>query len=185
MYGMVNKAIVDLVITQFGQATWEAIAEKAGVDEELFLSMQQYPDELTYRLVRSASEELKLPAEQVLEAFGKFWITYTAREGYGELLRISGSNIWEFLANLDNLHARVGLSFRNLRPPSFRCSEQSADGVHLHYASTRQGLTYLVVGLLKGLGDLFGTPVNVEILPRHADAPAEEVFRVSLAKSAQ
>ena len=32
MYGLVNRAVEDLVCTNFGEETWEKIKEKAGVD---------------------------------------------------------------------------------------------------------------------------------------------------------
>jgi hypothetical protein len=184
MYGMVNKAIVDMVHAQFGSETWEAIRLAADIDEDLFLSMSQYPDDVTYRLVGAASQVLKIPAEEVLHAFGRYWVTYTAREGYGELLRVSGHNIWEFLANLDNMHARVALSFPRLRPPSFRCTDVHERGLKLHYRSERIGLTHLVVGLLQGLGEMFGTAVRVEVLPPDPAEPEEDIFAIQYADSA-
>lgn len=184
MYGMVNKAVVDMVSAHFGAETWEAIRIKAGLDEDLFLSMRQYPDDVTYRLVAASSEVLKIPPEQVLEAFGRYWVAYTAREGYGELLKLSGRTLWDFLANLDNLHSRVGLSFTDLKPPSFRCSEQTPTSLKLHYRSHRKGLSHLVVGLLKGVGELFKTPVEVSLLSRSSESASEDVFLVSLTGSA-
>ena len=141
--------------------------------------MRQYPDEDTYRLVGAASAVLKLRPEHVLEAFGRYWVIYTAREGYGELLKISGRTIWEFLANLDNLHARVGLTFAGLRPPSFYCTDVTPRSLRLHYRSTRQGLSSLVMGLLKGVGDMFGTDVDVQLLSSGVAQGGEDVFLVT------
>lgn len=180
MYGMVNRALVDMVQSEVGTETWDAIAKKAEISDDLFLSMSQYGDDVTYRLVGATSEVLGMPAEQVLQNFGSFWIQYTAREGYGELMRVAGNSIWEFLANLDNLHARVGLSFQNLKPPSFRCSHRTERSVLLHYRSSRAGLAHLVIGLLKGLGEMFHTPVRVTRQPpRPGETPvSDEVFLV-------
>ena len=181
MYGLVNKAIVDLVHAHHGAAAWQQIQTLAGIDEDLFLTMRQYPDDVTYRLVGAASQVLNTPPEDILQAFGRHWVKYTAREGYGELLGISGHSIWEFLANLDNMHARVALSFTRLRPPSFRCSEVRRAGLKLHYRSERQGLTHLVIGLLHGLGEMFGTPVRVSLLPRDPAEPDEDIFQIDQA----
>jgi hypothetical protein len=179
MYGMVNKAVVDMVQAHFGEVTWQAIRAHAGIDEDVFLSMSQYPDDLTYRMVAAASSVLRLSPEQVLQAFGQYWVTYTAAQGYGELLKLQGRTIWEFLANLDNMHARVGLSFRNLRPPSFQCTDQTATSVHLHYLSHRRGLSHLVIGLLKGLGEMLKTPVDVQLLSHAEDAAGcHDVFLI-------
>lgn len=54
-----------------------------------------------------------------MQAFGGFWVQFTATEGYSELMDMSGDNLPEFLQNLDNLHAGVGVSFSQLKPPSF------------------------------------------------------------------
>lgn len=163
MYGLVNKAVQDLIVTQFGQDKWEAVKEKAGIDIDTFLSMKSYPDDITYSLVGAAAEVLDLTPARVLEAFGEHWTLYTAREGYGELLEMSGSSFVEFLQNLDNLHVRVALSFPELEPPSFRCSDVTENSVRLHYESHREGLAPMVVGLLKGLGKRFDTTVDISL----------------------
>jgi hypothetical protein len=161
MYGLVNKAVVDLVCSKFGQDTWTKIKQKADVDIDVFVSMDAYPDEITYRLVGAASEVLKIPPEQVLEAFGEYWVLYTAQEGYGPLLNASGSNLREFLMNLDALHARVALTMQELRPPRFKVIDVDVNTLLLEYHSVRQGLAPMVVGLLKGLGIRFKTQIEI------------------------
>jgi hypothetical protein len=161
MYGLVNKAVVDLVVSKFGQDTWNAIKTKAEVDVDVFVSMDGYPDDITYRLVGAASEVLKITPEQVLEAFGEYWVLYTAQEGYGPMLDASGTTLREFLENLDALHARVALTMPELRPPRFRLVPVDGQTMMLEYHSTRQGLAPMVVGLLKGLSIRFNTPIEV------------------------
>ncbi len=58
----------------------------------------------------------------------------------------AGSNLWEFLGNLDDLHSRVGLMYPKLKPPSFRCKQISDTSLELHYESERPGLASLVIG---------------------------------------
>ena len=162
MYGLVNKAIEDMVCDQFGEDTWETIKTKAGLEDlDYFISMEGYPDDVTHRLVRAACEVLGLSGDQVLQAFGEYWVTYTATEGYGELMDSAGDNLPEFLHNLDNLHARVGLSFPQLKPPEFACEDETETSMELHYRSQREGLGPMVVGLVKGLGKRFDVDVDV------------------------
>ena len=163
MYGLVNKAVRDLVLMRFGKDRWDEIKTKAGVNGDTFVGMSPYPDEVTYRLVAAASETLGLSPEQVLEAFGEHWIGYTAQEGYGAMLDLAGDNFVDFLKNLDKLHARVGLSFPKLAPPSFRCTDVTEGSVRLHYYSKRPGLAPFVVGLLKGLGKRFKVELDVSV----------------------
>lgn len=162
MYGLVNKAIKDMVCSYYDEATWQTIQQKAELEIDTFISMDAYPDDITHRLVKAASEVLELSPSEILQAFGEFWVLYTAQEGYGELMDMAGDNLPEFLQNLDNLHAHVGLSFPKLQPPSFECAEVDSQSLQLHYHSSRQGLAPMVVGLIKGLGSRFETSVNIK-----------------------
>jgi len=165
MYGLVNKAVVDLVTTKFGIDAWNEIKKKADVDIDVFISMDAYDDDITYRLVGAASEVLKLAPEQVLEAFGEYWVLFTA-QSYGPLLDASGRTLKEFLSNLDAMHARVAMTMPALRPPRFRLIEVDATLMKLEYFSTRKGLAPMVVGLLKGLAARFDTKVDIAHEPR-------------------
>lgn len=93
MYGLVNKAIEEMAIKVGGEDVWKAIKLKAGVEHPAFISMKVYPDEMTYKLVNSASEIFEIPADDLLREFGKHWILFTAKEGYGDLLKVSGGNL--------------------------------------------------------------------------------------------
>src|SRR5687768_3456302 len=148
MYGLVNKAVEDLVVSQFGADKWDAIKRKADLSMESFVAMNPYPDEITYKLVGAASEVLGLAPEQVLDAFGQWWMTWTAKEGYGEMLATAGTTFVEFLQNLDNMHARIGLSFPHLRPPSFSCTDVTERSLRLHHYTFRPGLAPFVMGLI-------------------------------------
>jgi hypothetical protein len=163
MYGMINKAINDLVVTKFGADKWDQISQKAGVKDPAFINMVKYPDEVTYRLVGAASEVLGAPPAAIMEAFGEYWTVYSAREGFGHMLDFAGKNLVEFLRNLDNMHTRIALTFPELEPPSFRVTDVTDDSVRLHYYSKRPGLAPVVVGMIKGLGKRFDTPVAVTI----------------------
>jgi len=178
MYGLVNQAVEDFVRRGFGDEAWKRIRDKAGVNLEMFVSMDSYPDEVTYQLVGAASEVLGLEAAQILEAFGEHWVLYTAQEGYGQMLSMFGSSLEEFLLNLDNMHSHVGLTFPALRPPSFQV--EGVDGgrsLLLHYRSERMGLAPMVIGLLKGLGRRFGEDVTVR-QTAHRGLDDHDVFRI-------
>ena len=162
MYGMVNKAIQDMVISGHGEETWDQIRQKAGVEDDVFVSTEGYPDEMTYALVSGASEVLNTPAHEVLEAFGIYWVVKTAQEGYGDMMAAGGKTLGEFLVNLPNFHSRVSMIFPHLAPPRFACTDITERSVRMHYRSHREGLAPFVVGLFKGLGQMFSTPVVVE-----------------------
>ncbi len=182
MYGLVNKAVRDLVCSSYGEDTWADIVKLAGLDIDSFVSMESYDDAVTYKLVGAASERLEITPAQVLEAFGEYWTKFTVSEGYGDLITKSGSSVEEFLGNLDNMHARVELSFPALRPPSFRL-ERTDDGLMLHYMSDREGLAPMVIGLLRGLGTHFNEEVEVAQVKVRAEH-GHDVFHLHTRKIA-
>src|SRR5262245_30844719 len=49
VYGLVNKALQDLVCSRYGEGTWERIRRNAGVDVDLFVNMEAYPDDITHK----------------------------------------------------------------------------------------------------------------------------------------
>lgn len=176
MYGLVNKAVRDLVCSNYGEDTWQEIVARAGLDIDSFVRMESYDDAITYKLVAAASERLQLTPAQVLHAFGVHWTKYTVVQGYGDLITAAGHTVAEFLENLDNLHTRVQLTFPELRPPSFRV-ERDDDGLLLHYMSEREGLAPMVVGLLEGLGAHFDEEVDVTQVQQR-EQHGHDVFRL-------
>jgi len=183
MYGLVNQAIEQLVRTRFGDARWAAIQARARVHVPAFVSMHAYPDSVTFDLVAAASDELEVPAADLLDAFGEYWTLYTAQHGYGELLALGGSTFVDFLQNLDNLHAHVATSFPELRPPSFWCTDVTDRSVRLHYRSERDGLAPMVVGLVRGLGKMFATDVTIEQACSRADGADHDEFQIAYSLS--
>jgi hypothetical protein len=164
MYGLVNKAAQDFVISGHGEEIWEIIKSKAGVKEEAFISMQPYPDEITYNIVMTASEHLNADPNDILEAFGKYWIEFTMVEGYSHLLDLAGGTFPEFLNNLDNMHSHIAQSYTELKPPSFICEEIDANSFKFEYHSNRPGLARFVKGLLLGLGDRFNIELDIKYI---------------------
>jgi hypothetical protein len=162
MYGMVNLAVRDLVITQFGESTWQTICEKAGVGTTDFVALKAYPDSVTYSLVGSASELLKVAPEQILHTFGEHWVRYTAHAGYGVMMDMFGRDFRTCLKNLNGMHSHMGAMMPELVPPRFTVDEVDATHLRVHYFSTREGLAPFVTGLLVGLAHKFGDTVTIQ-----------------------
>ena len=176
MYGLVNQGMQDFVTRAGGEGLWRQVCASVGVDAGVFVGMNTYPDATTYRLVEASAQALDLPAEEVLRRFGRHWILYTARRGYGAIFDTMGRTLVEFLANLDMMHTRLSLSMPELRPPSFVC-ELLADGcIRLEYRSERDGLAPMVTGLLEGLAEMYGEELVVEHTGDRADGADYDVF---------
>jgi len=123
MYGLVNKAVEEVVVMIHGESVWEQVNAKAGVDMDVFMSSESYSGDITYNLVAAASEVLKVSTEQILTGFGEHGVLHTAQEGCGELISIAGKTLPEFKRNLPDFHSRVTLIFPKLQPPYLNCTD--------------------------------------------------------------
>lgn len=179
MYGIVNKAIEDLVKTNFGEDKWEAVKLRSGVDIDFFISNEPYDDDITYKLAGAVSEEMGISVGQVLEAFGEWWILKTGKEKYGGLMDAGGNNLKEFLMNLPVFHNRIMLMYPKLTPPEFKVSHIQENSIHVHYFSKRLGLQEFVRGLLSGLAKMYNVEAVIDLLQTRDDGSNHEIFKVS------
>uniref|UniRef100_A0AAR5P7X4 guanylate cyclase n=1 Tax=Dendroctonus ponderosae TaxID=77166 RepID=A0AAR5P7X4_DENPD len=134
--------------------------------EGQFLVRQIYDDELTYNLIYAAVEVLNIPANTILELFGKTFFEFCQDSGYDKILQVLGATPRDFLQNLDALHDHLGTLYPGMKAPSFRCTERPEDGaLVLHYYSDRPGLEHIVIGIVKTVASkLHNTEVEIEIL---------------------
>jgi hypothetical protein len=179
MYGIVNKAIEDLIKEKFGEEKWDTIKERSGVDVDFFLSNEPYDDDITYKLAHATSEEMEMPLGNVLEALGEWWVLRTSKEKYGGLMEAGGNSLKEFLINLPVFHHRVMLIYPKLTPPEFKVSDSTDHSINVHYFSKREGLQEFVRGLLHGLAKMYKTEVKVELLESRDAGSDHEIFKVS------
>lgn len=179
MYGIVNKAIEDLVRENFGDDLWENVKRSSGVDIDFFLSNEPYDDEITYKLAESVSVHAGISLDAVFTTFGEWWVLRTGKEKYGGLMEAGGKSLKEFLVNLPVFHNRVMLIYPKLSPPEFRVSDATDNSVCVHYHSKRKGLQEFVRGLLQGLGKMYKTPVVIDLIASRAAGNDHEIFRVT------
>lgn len=185
MYGLVNKAVEQMVCSAHGEQMWERIRTLAGVEEDGFVSNESYPDDTTYKLVAAASEALATPAEDILRAFGEHWVLHTALESYGPMMRTNGKTLEEFLMRLPHLHNRVELIYPRLQPPQFTAKRLGPAEVEVHYSTARPaGLEPFVEGLLHGLGKMYSIPVEVSLLQDRRAGAEASIFLVRWTEAA-
>lgn len=179
MYGIVNNAIEELVTENFGADKWEAIKEKSGVDIDYFISNEPYDDDITYKLAGATSYIMGISVDDVLIAFGEWWVMRTVKEKYGGLMDAGGNTLKEFLINLPMFHNRVMMIYPKLTPPEFKVSNLTEDGLHLHYFSKRPGLKEFVRGILQGLGKTYNTPLNIELIESRDEGKDHEIYKLT------
>lgn len=178
MYGIVNKAIEELVVANFGEDKWDAIKIRSGIDIDYFISSEPYDDDITFMLAQAVSEEMGMTLSAVLIAFGEWWVIKTTKEKYGGLMEAGGDDLREFLINLPLFHNRVMLIYPKLTPPEFKVSDITKKSINLHYLSKREGLQDFVRGLIQGLGIMYNTPVTINLIQSRDEGSPHEIFNV-------
>lgn len=162
MYGLIHKALQDMVLESYGEEKWGEILRVAGASDDDFVTMKSYSDDVSYGLVGAASEVLGAPAEDCLESFGYYWLIKAAPTSYEGLLGAIGDDVYEFLGSVNNLHDRITTTFVDYKPPSFKAEFLENKRVKWHYQSTRIGLTPFVKGLIKAIAERFEIEITIE-----------------------
>lgn len=178
MYGLVNQAVQDFIVAKHGEPVWARVRAKAGLTDPVFVPLEQYPDALTFALVGAACGETGADAAALVEEIGAYWVAFTAKQGYGPLLDQLGATFAEALGNLDAMHVRVALMMPNLKPPSFRVRDATDRSLTLDYISKRQGLSPMVIGLVKGLGRKYGLEPTVALTAPRTEGSDTDTFEV-------
>ncbi|NRA40134.1 MAG: heme NO-binding domain-containing protein [Planctomycetes bacterium] len=179
MYGLVNLSFQNFITSNHGESMWEIIRQMADVEVEIFVAMDSYDDAITYSLVGAAIEKLGIEGSELLTQYGEYWVLETAQKHYGDFLQSTGNSVPEVLGNLDQMHSRIKLSFPNLMPPSFRCTDITENSLTLHYYSDRPGLQPFVIGLVQGIGKMLDTPTTISCLSGENSESDHDIFLVS------
>ena len=179
MYGMINNALQQMIVTHYGDAQWGRIKLEAGVDIDGFVSMHSYPDQITYNIVGHAANILSVPATSLLEEVGEYWIIHTAQVGYGDMLNMVGDNLVDFMKNLNSMHSRLSHMFPSMIIPTFEISDVTDRSMIVHYKSKRQGLEYMVIGLIRGLGKKFELDCDIRMTDAELFEGSSQKFEVT------
>jgi hypothetical protein len=161
MKGIIFNLLEEVVILRHGEAAWDGLLDKAGLDGA-YTSLGSYPDSEIEALVAAAATALNLSPGECLRWFGReamplLAVRYPAFfEGYRTTL--------PFILSVNSIiHPEVRKIHPGALCPVFRF-EQAADGaLRLGYKSPRQ-LCALAEGFIEGAGDHFGETALVEHL---------------------
>ncbi len=180
MYGMVNEGLRTFVEKEHGPDMWREVCEMAGVEAATFERMTSYHDSVTYSLVGAVCQKTGKSADEVLEPFGTYWVTFAGASNFGTFLRLAGNTFVERIKGLDDMHDSILLSMPHLKPPSFEIEEVGPNDYELSYFSEREGLAPMVIGLLYGLAAETNEKIKVTQIVQKKTVSDPDVFKVTL-----
>merc|ERR1712013_66362 len=150
MYGYFNHAFEKFILQKYGPEKWEIIRMEAGMFDESFEDKELYDDNMTYEIIDAACDVLDMENEMLQEVFGETYFTHCLSTHHSLLLTKLGTNLFDFLANMDTLHDHLSLSYVGVKIPSFRV-RQSEDrtSISVDYHTERVGLEYVTKGVIR------------------------------------
>lgn len=159
MYGSILMALRRHVVEAHGPDVWQAVLASAGMPGRLFTSLSDYPDEDVLRLVGAACEGLGVEAGTVLNGFGRSLVTDLVAT-YGSFLKPTWT-AFDLLEHTETtIHHVVRARQPSARPPALVVTRRAPELVSIVYTSARR-LCQLAQGIVLGVGDHFGTPLQV------------------------
>lgn len=173
IFNVTEKAVVELL----GADAWDDLLDDADVSGD-YTALGTYPDDELVALIVAAAERTGHDVGDVQRLVGRYALQHlvAAMEEFIDL----DAHVFEFLSSIHTIiHVEVKKLAPESKPPDIEPVQVSSDELQLTYRSER-GLSPLAEGLILGSGDLFETPLSVEVLSQRADPP-ETVLSVRLA----
>jgi len=161
MKGTIHKCIEKLITEKFGQQTWQECLKGVDLDEDHVFMMNEDVDEaLTMKLITQVIPSVcHLSVQQVLDAFGHFWINdYTAKV-YAPYFEGSHSSK-DLITKLDFIHSTVTQNIPNSRPPRLSFEWVNVNTLSITYKSDR-GLIDLFISIAKGVGAYYKEDLQI------------------------
>jgi len=159
--GAIIDAIKDLVVENFGMEKWMDVLENAGLPRTTTFSVRKdVPDETVLAVVESISRTLNLSPEEVADAFGEYWVTVYMPKVYKPYYR-GVTSARELLLKMDEIHRKATQNIPNAHPPRFEYRWEAPNVLIMKYKSPRK-LMAIFMGLAKGVGKFYKTPLQVE-----------------------
>ena len=166
MYGMIHRAMRNMVHEELGEEAWLALEQKLKIGPMDLLTGKVYDDALTLDIITEAAAMLNLAVGQCLIEFGRYWIRYVDQGSLASVMNFTGQNLASFIQNLDRLHLAVGAAMPDARLPAFSTLCNDPGHIVVEYRSERVGLEPFVMGLLQGLMDRFHARGDIEVASR-------------------
>lgn len=166
MYGMIHRAMRQMVFEQLGEEAWLALEQRLGIGPTELLTGMVYEDALTLEIIGEAAARFNLTVDECLVEFGRYWIRYAEQGSLASIMKFTGQNLASFIKNLDRLHLAVGAAMPGTQLPSFTTLESSDGYLKVEYRSDRVGMEKFVYGLFLGLMHRFAAHGDITVASR-------------------
>jgi hypothetical protein len=145
VHGVIFASFAGFVSATYGGATARSVLG----DEPVYLTSENYPDEVFMALLTRTCEVTGVSRNELERNFGVFAAQTTFAHLYPAFFSIAGSTRNFLLTVEDRIHELVRATIPNATPPQLRVEPLGEEGVHIEYTSPRR-LCLLLRGLVEG-----------------------------------
>ena len=158
MKGIVFNLLQQSVSAQYGEDTWDALLDAAGLDGA-YTALGTYEDSEALKLVGAASNALNVGPDDVLRWFGKTALPLLA-QAYPVFFE-GHTSTRSFLLTLNEIiHPEVRKLYPGADVPTFDFDTSDPDGLTIGYQSARKFCSF-AEGLIEGAAGHFEQKVSM------------------------
>jgi hypothetical protein len=159
MHGLIFLELKKLVDARLGEAAWQDVLRRAGLEGRAYLPVQEHPDAEAMALMAETGARTGLEDDQLLQLLGEFMAPDLLRM-YGSLLRRE----WKTLDVIEHMEDTIRRVMRARNPDvaaiAMRAERSGPDEVLLTYGSSRR-MCGLAKGIVRGLAGHFHERVRI------------------------
>jgi len=171
MQGFIHLLLEAYVSEHLGPQYVVEIRHMAGVSGAPVVT-QQYPDQVTLKLVEAIASLQRTDPDDVLYHFGVYFMNAPLMERNYLAYFQGHRDARDFLKNVTAIHRTLQTGLRDAHMPELRYIDHSSDLLEIIYTSPRRLCSFLR-GILEGVGVRFNTPLEVrEMECQHRGARA-------------
>lgn len=158
MKGTIFTAFNQMIEEHHGLEVWLAIIDEADSDG-IFISSKTYSDDILFRIVTAACDQLNISLQEALRVFGEYLFHFLHKTH--PVFTSSQPDFFSFIQSIDGvIHVEVHKLDEEAQTPDIKVQQLSHDEALLDYHSDRK-LCHLAEGLLLGASKHYGIQIAI------------------------
>ena len=122
MYGWIHECFKEMILLNYGEEIWNQILLSSSHLSTQLSSKIDLTDYLTdsifIHLLSSTCHLLHLPESIITEQYSEHFLSFLHGKGYQKLLQCLGSTLFEWLANVNQVHQHFYYLMPQMKPPN-------------------------------------------------------------------
>lgn len=158
MHGLIYSELARFAHQRIGPDAWNQLLQDARLAHRRYRATENYPSDDLAALVYAASKTTGLPADTLVEAFGRFLVPTLL-----ELFAVNLHPDWRTLDVIEHTEEAFHVVVRNrlqATPPPLKVRRLGPAEVRVRYASQRR-LCSLARGIMLGVAHHYGEAVDI------------------------